>query len=145
MMRTRYRDTVTTLLTFAVPLIFSGILQQLYHWADAFIVGQVLGEGPLAAVGVATSVSYCINTMIIGFTTGLSVIAAQRYGSGDTDTVKKLLSGFLIILTVAICAVSLILMAAMYFMGGPFISIFGVEREALHIGAMFFKQSLYTI
>ena len=44
MMRTKYRDTVTTLLAFAVPLIFSGILQQLYHWADAFIVGQVLGQ-----------------------------------------------------------------------------------------------------
>ena len=32
------------LVKFSLPLMLSGILQQLYNWADAFIVGNVVGE-----------------------------------------------------------------------------------------------------
>ena len=32
------------LIRFSLPLILSGVLQQLYNWADAFIVGNVDGE-----------------------------------------------------------------------------------------------------
>ena len=32
------------LLVFSLPLILSGMLQQLYSWADAYIVGHVVGE-----------------------------------------------------------------------------------------------------
>ena len=45
-----------TLLKFSLPLIFSGILQQLYNWADAFIVGNVEGELALAAIGATGTV-----------------------------------------------------------------------------------------
>ena len=31
------RNIAYTLIWFSLPLIFSGILQQLYNWADAFI------------------------------------------------------------------------------------------------------------
>ena len=37
------------LIRFSLPLIISGILQQLYNWADAFIVGHAVGESALAA------------------------------------------------------------------------------------------------
>ena len=45
------------LIRFSLPLIISGILQQLYNWADAFIVGHAVGESALAAVGATTAVS----------------------------------------------------------------------------------------
>ena len=49
-----FKSIAYGLITFSLPLILSGILQQLYNWADAFIVGNVEGERALAAVG-ATS------------------------------------------------------------------------------------------
>ncbi len=109
MKQARYKHAVITLFKFAIPLIFSGILQQLYHWADAFVVGQVLGEQPLAAVGMTSSISNCAITMITGFTMGLSVIAAQRYGSGEKEAIKKTLSSFLLILTGVMCVVAVLL------------------------------------
>lgn len=48
------------LLVFSLPLILSGMLQQLYSWADAYIVGHVVGEEALAAVGMTTAVSNLI-------------------------------------------------------------------------------------
>ena len=35
------------LVAFSMPLILSGLLQQLYSWVDAFIVGNIVGEGAL--------------------------------------------------------------------------------------------------
>ena len=45
------------LIRFSLPLILSGVLQQLYNWADAFIVGNVDGELSLSAIGVTSSSS----------------------------------------------------------------------------------------
>jgi len=44
-------NIVKTLVLFCLPLVLSGLLQQLYGWVDAFIVGNVEGELPLAAIG----------------------------------------------------------------------------------------------
>ncbi len=56
----RMMNIAQTLLKFSLPLILSGILQQLYNWADAFIVGNVEGERALAAVGTTTTDWYSV-------------------------------------------------------------------------------------
>lgn len=83
-----------TLLRFSLPLIFSGILQQLYNWADAFIVGNVEGEAALAAVGATTTIINFYVTVITGFTLGLSILIAQKYGSREVDCICRILSTF---------------------------------------------------
>ena len=82
------------LLRFSLPLIFSGILQQLYSWADAFIVGNTDGETALAAIGsTTTAVNFYIMT-ITGFTLGLAILFAQNYGGRNYSVIPKLLSTF---------------------------------------------------
>ena len=90
-----------TLLKFSLPLIFSGILQQLYNWADAFIVGNVEGELALAAIGATGTVSGLFLLAINGFTLGLAVLFAQRYGSGRLAEIRNMLSSFCVILGAA--------------------------------------------
>ena len=43
------------LLTFTIPLIFSGILQLLFNAADVIVVGRFAGSQSLAAVGSTTA------------------------------------------------------------------------------------------
>ena len=83
------------LVKFSLPLIFSGILQQLYNWTDAFIVGNVLGELALAAVGSTTSMVNFYVLAITGFTLGLSILFAQKYGSRQVEDISRILSTFL--------------------------------------------------
>lgn len=82
------------LLQFSIPLILSGILQQLYNWVDAFVVGNVDGELALAAVGSTTSVINFYILAITGFTTGLAILFAQKFGSGRTEKIPRILSTF---------------------------------------------------
>lgn len=87
-----------TLIAFSLPLIFSGLLQQLYSWADAFIVGNAIGEGALAAIGASSVISNLFIAVITGFTAGVSILSAKRFGIGDEGAQKKLLWAFSLIL-----------------------------------------------
>ena len=91
-------NMVLTLVKFCTPLILSGILQQLYNWADAFIVGNVVGENALAAIGSVSSINNFYIMVITGFTTGLAIYTAQKFGSGETEEISRILSTFLVII-----------------------------------------------
>ena len=95
-----FRDIAGVLIRFSLPLILSGILQQLYNWADAFIVGNVEGEAALAAVGATTIVVYFYVMVITGFTLGLAVLFAQKYGGGQLSAIPKILSTFSLVVGV---------------------------------------------
>ncbi|MBS6953351.1 MAG: MATE family efflux transporter [Enterocloster asparagiformis] len=95
------RNNITvTLIKFSLPLILSGILQQLYSWADAFIVGHVNGETALAAVGATAAITDFFVLSITGFTLGLSIFAAQKHGQQHTEEISKILSSFSLLLGV---------------------------------------------
>ncbi len=82
------------LVAFSIPLVLSGLLQQMYSWADAFIVGNIEGELALAAVGASGIVSRLITMILVGFTGGLTILAAQMFGRGERDRLKLLISAF---------------------------------------------------
>ena len=89
-----------SLFQFSLPLILSGVLQQLYSWADAFIVGRVEGELALAAVGATGTVVNLFLTIITGFTLGLSILCAQKYGSGERSAIPQILATFSLLFAV---------------------------------------------
>lgn len=86
------------LVLFTIPLILSGLLQQVFNWVDAFIVGNVEGELALAAIGATGSIYHLFVNVIIGFTSGLSVLSAQQYGMGKKEEAQKALAAFTILL-----------------------------------------------
>lgn len=77
------------LLRLAAPLIMGNILQQLYNTVDAFILGRFAGDLEFAAVGVAGSVMNLFLFMITGACTGISVIFAQLYGTGERERFRR--------------------------------------------------------
>ncbi|MBR5284469.1 MAG: MATE family efflux transporter [Clostridia bacterium] len=82
------------MIAFSIPLILSGLLQQMYSWADAFIVGNIEGELALAAVGASGVISRMVTMVLTGFAAGLSVLAAQVFGRGEKGKLSAMLSTF---------------------------------------------------
>ena len=93
-----YLHIILSLIAFSLPLILSGVLQQLYSWADAFIIGNHEGSVALAAVGATTAIVNFFVNAITGFTLGLSILFAQKHGSGKGEEISPVMSSFLIIL-----------------------------------------------
>ena len=66
------------ILFFTIPLVIGNLFQQLYNFSDTLIVGQTLGVKSLAAVGATGSIMFLVIGFVQGFTSGLSIITAQR-------------------------------------------------------------------
>ena len=87
-----------TLVLFTVPLILSGMLQQIFNWVDAFIVGNTEGELALAGIGATTSLYNLFIMVITGFTSGICVLAAQQSGMCETKELRKTLAVIVVLL-----------------------------------------------
>lgn len=98
---------------FAVPVCLGLLFQQLYHLADAVIVGRLLGVNALAGVGSTTGFTFFSLSISTGLGNGFAVSTSHRFGAGDIGEVRRyfgnalLLSGILsLALTVATIAVT---------------------------------------
>ena len=96
----RTRDTIDMLngpmlknvLSFAGPLILTGVLQLLFNAADMIVVGQYSGpQAPqaLAAVGSTGALINLLINVFMGLSVGASVVVAQRWGAGDHAAVGR--------------------------------------------------------
>ncbi len=73
---------------FAIPLIFTNILQMLFNSADTIIVGKFAGDRALAAVGATGSIVFLITSLFNGLATGTNVVVARYIGTGNKDKIK---------------------------------------------------------
>lgn len=73
---------------FALPLLAGSFLQQLYNMVDSWVVGQYVGDGALAAVGVGFPVIFMFTSLFMGLSNGGTVVIAQFYGAGRMDRVR---------------------------------------------------------
>ena len=76
------------ILSFYWPLLMTSMLQQLYNFADTWIVGKGLGDNALAAVGNMGSLFFLIVGFSFGLANGFSVLVAQSYGAKDSEKLK---------------------------------------------------------
>lgn len=79
----------TSMVRFAIPVLFSSVFQQLYNTMDTIIVGNILGETSLAAIGAAMPVYDLLMGFAMGMGNGLSIVTARSFGSGDRELLKK--------------------------------------------------------
>ncbi|MCI8418788.1 MAG: MATE family efflux transporter [Lachnospiraceae bacterium] len=66
---------------FAVPVMFSSILQLLFNAADVVVVGRFAGDNSLAAVGSNAVLISLITSLFIGMSVGVSVTTGHFYGA----------------------------------------------------------------
>ena len=77
------------ILLFLLPILIGNILQLTYSLVDTRVVGSVLGDTALAAVGATTSLSTMVIGFLQGLTNGFAVIIARFFGAGDQKGLKR--------------------------------------------------------
>ena len=77
------------IILFTLPIIAGNIFQQLYNVVDTVIVGHVLGEGALAAVGATSALYGLFLSIAHGMTNGFSIIIARYFGAKDERAMKS--------------------------------------------------------
>lgn len=88
------------ILMFAIPLMCSSILQQLYNMVDSKIVSAYVGTAAFAAVGATSVVSNTLIGFINGLTQGFAILVANSFGAKDEKRMRQSVAGTLILTTV---------------------------------------------
>ena len=80
------------ILTFTVPIFLGNLFQQFYNIVDSIIVGNVVGEDALAAVGASTAITMLFVMVAIGTGIGCSVVISQLFGANQLAKMKTAIS-----------------------------------------------------
>ncbi|MBR1904318.1 MAG: hypothetical protein IJ824_03970 [Alphaproteobacteria bacterium] len=79
---------IKLIIKFALPLLIGNLFMQLYQISDMVIVGRLINVQALAAIGASAPIYMVFLMIAFGFTGGLTVITAQRFGAHDNDGVQ---------------------------------------------------------
>ena len=81
-----------TLFAFALPVLLTQFMQELYNVADCAVVGHFCGPYALAAAGSAGLLMSVMINFFIGFSSGVSVITGQLFGALHYEKLKKVIT-----------------------------------------------------
>ncbi|WP_305098139.1 MATE family efflux transporter [Croceibacterium aestuarii] len=97
-----------TLMIFALPTLFSNMLQSLSGTVNSIWVGRLIGEDALAATANANIIMFLVASAAFGFGMAGTVKIGQRYGARDIDGARRTFGtavGFSVFVMVAIALV----------------------------------------
>ena len=89
------------LITFALPLIATNMLQQMYTSADNAVVGQFASHDALAAVGATSYTTNMILYLVSGLALGNSIINSNLLGKKDLTGLRKAMHTSIIVALIA--------------------------------------------
>lgn len=95
---------------FALPIVLSSLLQQLYSIVDSIFIGHFVGKEGLAAIGASFPIIFALISFVIGIGSGSTVVIAQYLGAKRIESVKKAIDTMYIFM----------------FVGGLFLTILGL-------------------
>lgn len=76
-------NIIKNFISFSIPLILSALLSQTHNLVDTAMVGRLIGDEALAAVGSTSPLLTLISSMVWGYGAGSAVYVAHLFGEGD--------------------------------------------------------------
>ena len=115
------------LVSFMLPILIGNVLQQCYSLADAVIVGQVVGDEGLAAIGASQSIQFFLISILMGLGAGSEILISKYVGQKNLPMVKRTLDSLL----TAVLGLALILTLTGIFISEILLKGIGTPKEIL--------------
>lgn len=116
-----------TLLIFAIPIVLTNIVQQLYSMVDLAVIGQYVGNVGSVAVNTGGEMADLVSPIAMGFATAGQIYIAQLMGSKQDEKAKRTI-GTLLTFTFIL---SFALMAVAVFFCKPILNLLNCPQDAL--------------
>ena len=127
------KKPLNALIIFALPMIIGNLFQQTYTMADSAIVGRLVGEQALAAVGASYSLTNIFICVAIGGGIGASVIVSRYFGAKEYSKMKlAVYTAF-----IAFLAVSLLLTVLGLLLGRRIMILLNTPADVLDMASKY--------
>lgn len=77
------------LLTLVVPIAIQSFMLALVSVTDAVMLGMI-DQDSMASVSQAGQIQFFLNLLVMGFSIGVGIMAAQYWGKGDVKSIEKI-------------------------------------------------------
>lgn len=118
---------IRTILHFALPLYIGQQFQTLYGLIDTRIIGSVLGDSALAAVGATASLNDMLIEFLNGIVCGFGIIIANAFGAHDRTKLRRSVAGTATLSAVVTAGLVLLLLLFLQ----PVLTLLNVPPELL--------------
>jgi len=123
------------LVLFAIPLLLSSLVQQLYNTVDLIFVGNMISKSASAAIGASSLLITCLVGFFGGMSVGSGVVVSHIYGAKD----YKKLSGAVHNAIALSLAGGLLLFAAGFFFAPVFLKLINTPAELQNSAAGYLR------
>ena len=123
------------MIKFALPLMFSSILQLLFNAADIIVVGRFAGDECVAAVGSTTSLINLIVNLFIGLSVGANVMVANYFGARKADDLSETVHTAI---TVSVIS-GLILSVVGFFFAPEILKLMNTPDDVIGLASVYMK------
>ena len=126
------------ILLFSLPILFGNLFQQFYNVTDTAIVGNILGDDALAAVGASAPFFSLMTGLAVGATNGFSMILARYYGAKDSTALKKA-----VYMTYVLCDVIGVVLTVAALLGiRPLLLLLGTPASIMEDAAAYLRIAM---
>lgn len=115
-----------TLIRFTIPFLLSTLLQTLYGTVDLFIISKFCLSSDVSAVSTGSQVLNTCTFLMLGLTSGATVLLGQFYGAKDEKKVAEVIGDAIIIFT----GLSVIATIILVLTCGGFLDLLQIPPEA---------------
>ncbi len=126
---------VPMLIAFALPIMGGNLFQQLYTVVDTMIVGRFLGVSALAAVGSGGWMTWLLLGAIMGMNEGFANPAAQAFGAGDKERVRKTMANSFVLSAI----ISVVLMVTGQLVMIPMMKLLNIPAEIFDMALIYLR------
>ena len=78
-----------TLFLYSLPLILTNVVQLLFHAADVTVLGIMVDDNAVAAVGACGPIISLLVSLFASFATGANILIAKHVGAKNEERGRK--------------------------------------------------------
>lgn len=123
------------LIIFALPIVASSSLQQLFNSADVAIAGKFAGPTALAAVGSTGALINLIINLFVGCSTGANVVISRYIARGEEQNSRDAVSTSLVFAVISGVALAFL----GFFLSRPLLTLMGSPAEVIEHSTIYMQ------
>lgn len=132
---------IKSIVSFALPIMASSMLQYNYNLIDNIIVGRFVGTDALAAVGNVGAINSFIIGASLGLTSGFTICVAQSFGAGDKRKMNKFAGNSI---SLALLVGILIVIVA-HLLSTPLLKLINTPDDIINMSSQYINILYYAV
>ena len=132
---------IKIIITFALPIMFSSLLQYNYTLVDNIIVGRYISTDALAAAGSVGPINSFIIGTALGLTSGFSIPVAHAFGAGDKKKLSRYASNSISLAFL----IGLVIVVIAHLISDPLLRLIGTDEDIIGMSSAYINILYYGV